>query len=164
VLHEDGIPDLFTFSGTSARLYESRVTSLYCIPVYPEGSQYFDEISDFVADGWFPQVSDNLNFITGRVGLTLGVISHSANLKPQPIPGPTEGGKLGFDDALLVTLLFGAIPYDLPIWLEATRDIVKNLKTEDFWEISGYDASDWLRELATYIGWTDWPTKKYIEI
>jgi len=58
VLLDDGIPDLFTFSGTSARLYESRVTSLYCIPVYPEGSKYFDEISDFVADRWFPQVSD----------------------------------------------------------------------------------------------------------
>lgn len=164
VLLDDGIPDLFTFSGTSARLFESRVTSLYCIPVYPEGSKYFDEISDFVSDGWFPQLSDNLNFISGRTGLTLGVISHSANLKPQPIPGPTEGGKLGFDDALLVTLLFGAIPYDLPIWLEATRDIVKNLKTNDFWEISGYDAADWLRELATYIGWTNWPTHKYIDL
>ncbi|MEA3557684.1 MAG: hypothetical protein U9R75_00350 [Candidatus Thermoplasmatota archaeon] len=164
VLLDDGIPDLYTFTGTSAPLFENRVTSLYCIPVYPEGSEYFDDFGDFVGDEWFPKVSGKLNFITGREGLKLGVISHAANLKPQPIPGPEKGGKLGFDNGLLVTLLFGAIPLDLPIWLEATRDIVKGYKTEDFWEIGGYDANDWLRELATYIGWNDWPFKKYMDV
>ena len=108
--------------------------------------------------------ADRLNFITGREGITKGIVSHAANLKPQPIPGPVEGGKLGFDNALLVTLLFGAIPADLPVWLEATRDIVSNYRTEDFWEISGFDSNDWLRELATYIGWTDWPTKSYMDL
>ncbi len=164
VIGDDGIPDLFTFTGSSAPLFESRVTSVYCVPVYPEGSKYFDDISDFVGDVWFPRLTGRLNFITGREGLTLGIISHSANLKPQPISGPMEGGKLGFDDGLLVTLLFGAIPDDLPVWLEVTRDIVEGYRTDDFWEISGYDSNDWLRELATYIGWTDWPLKTYIDI
>lgn len=164
VLLDDGIPDLFTFTGTSASLFENRATSIYCIPVYPEGSEYFDDFSDFVGNEWFPKVSGRLNFITGREGLKFGIISHAANLKPQPIPGPVEGGKLGFENGLLVTLLFGAIPEDLPIWLESTRDIVEGYKTEDFWEIGSYDANEWLRELATYIGWGDWPFKKYIDV
>ncbi|MGA1847943.1 MAG: hypothetical protein ACMUHB_01260 [Thermoplasmatota archaeon] len=163
VIGDDGIPDMYTFTGSSAPIFESRATSMYCIPVYPEGSEYFDDFSDFVADEWFPKLTGRLNFITGREGTKTGIISHAANLKPQPIPGPEPGGKLGFDNGLLVTLLFGAIPLDLPIWLEATRDIVETYKTEDFWEISGYDSNDWLRELATYIGWSDWPFKRYLE-
>jgi hypothetical protein len=164
VLHDDGIPDLFTFTGSPTALYEFRATSIYCVPVYPKGSLIFDDFSDFVADEWFPKLSGQLNFITGREGLRLGVVSHAANLKPQPLPGPEPGGKLGFDNGLLITLLFGAIPEDLPIWLESTRDIVEGYRTDDFWEISGYDSNDWLRELATYIGWSDWPFKKYIEL
>jgi hypothetical protein len=164
VIGDDGIPDLFTFNGCSAPLFESRVTSLYVIPVYPEGSEYFDEISDFVGDEWFPELSGRLNFITGKKGGKLGIISHAANLKPQPIPGPAPGGKLGFDNGLLVTLLFGVVPGDLPIWLEVTRDIVNGHRTDDFWEISGYDANDYLRTLSDYIGWSDWPVKKYIDI
>ena len=164
VLYDDGIPDLFTYTGTSAALYEARTTSVYCIPTYPKGSEYFDEISDFVGSDWFPRLSSKLSFITGMEGLKTGVISHAANLKPQPIPGPMDGGKLGFKNGILVTLLFGAIPTDFPIWLEATREIVSDYKTEEFWEITGYDANDWLRELATYVGWSDWPTKKYLEI
>jgi hypothetical protein len=164
VIGDDGIPDLFTFTGSSAPIFESRVTSVYCIPIYPDGSEYFDEISEFVGDDWFPRLSGKLNFITGMKGLKLGVISHAANLKPQPIPGPIEGGKLGFDNGILVSLLFGAIPDDFPIWLEATREIVSDHKTEDFWEITGYDSNDWLRELSTYIGWSHWPTKKYLDL
>ncbi len=164
VIGDDGIPDLFTYTGTSTGLFEARATSVYCVPVYPKGSEYFDEISDFVGSDWFPRLSSRLSFITGMEGLRTGIISHAANLKPQPIPGPMEGGKLGFDNGLLVTLLFGAIPDDFPVWLEVTRDIVSEYKTEDFWEISGYDANDWLRELAMYIGWSDWPTKRYMEV
>jgi len=37
-------------------------------------------------------------------------------------------------------------------------------KHEDFWEISYYDANDFLRELAFYVGWPEWPHKKYMEI
>ncbi len=164
VIGDDGIPDLFTFNGISAPIYESRITSMYCIPVYPDGSAYFGTFSEFVGNEWFPRLSGRLRFIIGRKGLKTGIISHSANLKPQPIPGPVAGGKLGFDNGLLVTMLFGAVPDDLPIWLEATRDIVENYKTDDFWEISGYDANDWLNELATYIGWTDWPLKRYLHV
>jgi len=164
VLLDDGIPDLYTFTGSPAALYEFRATSVYCVPVYPKGSEYFDDFSDFVADDWFPKLSSQMHFITGREGLKLGVISHAANLKPQPIPGPLPGGKLGFDNGLLVTLIFGAIPDDLPVWLESTRDIVEGYRTEDFWEISGYDSNDWLRELATYIGWSDWPFKRYLDV
>ena len=72
--------------------------------------------------------------------------------------------KLGFENGILVSLLFGAVPADLPIWLESTRDIIKGYKTEDFWEIEGYDAKEWLRELSAYIGWNDWPNQKYIDI
>ena len=53
---------------------------------------------------------------------------------------------------------------DIPIWLESTRDILDNMRTEDFWEISGYDATDWLMELSRLIGWSDWPYKKYIDL
>ncbi len=35
---------------------------------------------------------------------------------------------------------------------------------KNFWEISGYDANDWLMELSRLIGWSDWPYKKYIDI
>ncbi len=164
VIGDDGVPDLFTFTGSSAPLYEARTTTIYCIPVYPDGSAYFGTISDFVGDAWFPRMSARLKFITGREGLKVGIISHAANLKPQPIPGPEAGAKLGFKDGLIVTLLFGAIPEDLPVWLESTRDIVETYRTDDFWEISGYDANDWLRELSTYVGWTDWPLKKYIRV
>jgi hypothetical protein len=153
---------LFTFTGSSSPLYEFRATSLYCIPIYPEMSDYFEDFGDFVADQWFPSLSGKMNFITGKQGLKLGVISHAANLKPQPIPSPPENIDLGFRNGLLVTLLFGAVPEDLPVWLEATRDIVKGYKTEEFWEVSGYDSRDWLNEISAYIGWTDWPYKKYI--
>ena len=164
VIGNDGIPDLFTFTGTSAPLHEARTTSVYCIPIYPEGSDYFDEFSDFVGDEFFPKLSKRLKFIAGRGGLKMGVVSHSANLKPQPIPRPIEGKTLGFDNGILVTLLFGATPDDLPVWLESTRDIIEGHRTDDFWEISAYDAKDWLREMADYIGWADWPTKKYMDL
>jgi hypothetical protein len=164
VIGNDGIPDLFTFTGTSAPLHEARATSVYCIPIYPEQSVYFDEFSDFVGDEFFPKLSSRLKFIAGREGLKKGVVSHSANLKPQPIPGPLEGKTLGFDNGLLVTMLFGATPEDLPIWLESTRDILDAHRTDDFWEISAYEAKDWLREMADYIGWPDWPTKKYLDV
>ena len=52
----------------------------------------------------------------------------------------------------------------MPVWLEATRDILEDHKHEDFWEISYYDANDFLRELAFYIGWPEWPHKKYMDI
>ncbi|MCK5561058.1 MAG: hypothetical protein KAJ51_10710 [Thermoplasmata archaeon] len=156
--------EVFTFRGSSAALYEFRATSIYCVPVYPEGSDYFDEFSDFVSDVWFPKLSGMLNFIGGREGLTTGVISHAANLKPQPIPAPEVRENLGFENGMLVSLLFGAVPMDMPIWLEATRDIIVNHQHEEFWEISYYDANDFLRELAYYIGWPAWPETKYMEI
>lgn len=155
---------LFTFTGSSTPLFEFRATSVYCIPIYPDGSEYFDDFGDFVADTWFPGISGKMNFITGKQGLKLGVISHAANLKPQPIPLPPSDIDLGFENGLLVTLLFGAVPEDLPIWLESTRDIIQNYKTDDFWEISGYDAKDVLNEISAYVGWPDWPYKKYLEI
>jgi hypothetical protein len=34
-------------------------------------------------------------------------------------------------------------------------------KTEDMWELSFYDANDWLNELGRYIGWRDWLTQDY---
>ncbi len=156
--------ELFTFRGSSSALYEFRATSIYCIPVYPEGSKYFDEFSDFVSDEWFPKLSGMLNFIGGREGITTGVISHAANLKPQPIPAPKVRETLGFENGLLVSLLFGAVPMDMPVWLEATRDIIENHQHEESWEISYYDANEFLRELAYYIGWPAWPEKKYMEI
>ena len=164
VIGDDGIPDLFTFRGSSAPLFEHRTTSVYCIPIYPDGSRYFDTISDFVGDVWFPKLSARLKYISGREGTKVGIISHSANLKPQPIPGPEKGGKLGFQDGLLVTLLFGAVPEDLPVWLEAAWDIVDAYKTDDSWEISFYDANDWLREVARYCGWPEWPSKRYMRL
>ncbi|WP_455392307.1 hypothetical protein [[Eubacterium] cellulosolvens] len=155
---------LFTFTGSSSALYEFRATSIYCIPVYPDESEYFDEFGDWVSDVWFPKLSGMLNFIGGREGIRTGVISHAANLKPQPIPAPEARENLGFKNGLLVTLLFGGVSKDLPIWLEATRDIIENHKNEDFWEVSYYDANEMLRELALYIGWQEWPQKKYIDI
>jgi hypothetical protein len=155
---------LFTFRGSSSAIYEFRATSIYCIPVYPDGSRYFDEFSDWVSDEWFPKLSGRLNFIGGRDGIRTGVISHAANLKPQPITAPEVRENLGFNDGMLVSLLFGAVPNDMPVWLEATRDIMESHKHEDFWEISYYDANDFLRELAFYIGWPEWPHKKYMEI
>ena len=155
---------LFTFNGSSAGLYEFRATSVYCIPIYPEGSEYFEEFGDFIADMWFPGLSGRMNFITGKQGLKLGVISHAANLKPQPIPTPSNDIDIGFKNGMLVSLLFGAVPKDIPIWLESTRDIIEGYKTADFWELSGYDARNWLNELAGYIGWTDWPYKKYMDL
>ena len=80
---------LFTFTGASSGLYEFRATSIYCIPVYPKGSKYFDEFGDFVSDVWFPKLSGKLNYISGREGTKTGVISHAANLKPQPISLPS---------------------------------------------------------------------------
>jgi len=153
-----------SFTGCPAQLYEFRATSVYCIPIYPEGSPVFEEFGDYVSDCFFPALSGHLKFISGKDGIKIGVISHSANLKPQPIPRPKEGTVLGFEKGLLVTLIFGAVPLDIPIWLESTRDILDDMRTEDFWEISGYDANDWLMELSRLIGWSDWPYKKYIDI
>jgi hypothetical protein len=50
VIGDDGVPDLFTYTGCSVNLFESRTTSMYCIPVYPDGSAYFDTFGDFVGD------------------------------------------------------------------------------------------------------------------
>lgn len=155
---------LFTFTGASSGLHEFRASSIYCIPIYPECSEYFDDFGDFVSDEWFPKLSGALNYIGGSHGNTTGVISHAANLKPQPIPDAPPELSLGFKNGLLVTLNFGAIPTDLPIWLEATRDIVEENKTEDFWELSGTDARNWLRPLYNYLGWNEWPIKKYMEL
>jgi len=155
---------LFTFTGSSSAIYEFRATSIYCIPVYPDESEYFEEFSDWVSDVWFPKLSGMLNFIGGREGFRTGVISHAANLKPQPIPSPEIRENLGFKNGMLVTLLFGAVSKDMPIWLEATRDIMENHQHEEFWEISYYDANEFLRELAFYTGWPDWPQKKYMDI
>ena len=44
---------------------------------------------------------------------------------------------------------------------KATKDIMKEHKTEDMWELSFYDANDWLNELGNYIGWRDWLTQEY---
>jgi len=162
--HEIGDLGRRSFTGTPAKLYEFRATSIYCIPIYPEGSPVFDEFGDFVSDSFFPALSSNLRFISGKDGHKIGVISHAANLKPQPIPRPNDGLSLGFERGMLVTLIFGAVPLDVPIWLESTRDILDDMRTEDFWEISGYDANDWLMELSRLIGWSDWPYKKYIDI
>lgn len=155
---------LFSFTGSSSGLYEFRATSMYCIPVFPQGSKYFDEFGDLISDIWFPKLSSMLNFIGGRDGIRTGVISHAANLKPQPIPKAPENIELGFENGLLVTMLFGAVPADLPVWVEATRDIIETHKNEDFWELSYYDATECLRELSLYIGWPEWPNKKYIDI
>jgi hypothetical protein len=154
----------FEFNGASCAIYEFRCTSIYCVPVYPDGSEYFEEFGDFVSDQWFPRLSGRLNFIHGWDGRTTGVISHAANLKPQPIPNPPEGVDLGFENGMLVTLLFGAVPMDFPIWLETCREIVDQHMTEDFWEITHYDANEFLKELSTYIGWKNWPYDKYIDL
>jgi len=160
---EDSL-DMFEFNGASCALYEFRATSLYCIPVYPDGSEYFEDFGDWVSDQWFPRLSGRLNFICGANGRTTGVISHAANLKPQPIPKPPEGVDLGFENGMLVTLLFGGVPKDFPIWLESCRDIVDDHMTEDFWEIPFYDANEFLKELANYIGWSNWPYDKYMDL
>jgi len=154
---------LFTFTGAPCGLHEFRASSIYCIPIYPECSEYFDYFGDFVSDEWFPKLSGALNYIGGSDGNTTGVISHAANLKPQPVPDAPPELSLGFRNGLLVTLNFGAIPTDLPIWLEATRDILKENKTEDFWELSKFDADAWLRPLSDYLGWKGWPKEKYLE-
>lgn len=157
---EEGLPDSFTFTGTPSGLFEFRATSMYCIPVYPEGSKYFDEFGDLISDEWFPKLSGNLKYVGGSDGRKVGVISHSANLKPQPITRPRDK-KLGFENGLLVTLIFGAIPSDFPVWLKSVKDIMKEHKTEEMWELSFYDANDWLNELGKYIGWKDWLTQEY---
>lgn len=157
---EDGLPDSFTFTGTPSGLFEFRATSIYCIPVYPEGSKYFDEFGDLISDEWFPKLSGKLHFVGGADGRKVGVISHAANLKPQPITRPTDRS-LGFENGLLVTLIFGAIPSDFPVWLKSTKEIMREHKTEEMWELSFYDANDWLNELGKYIGWKDWLTQEY---
>ncbi len=157
---DEGLPDSFTFTGAPSALFEFRATSMYCIPVYPDGSRYFDEFGDYISDRWFPKLSGSMKFVGGADGKKVGVISHSANLKPQPITVP-EHKLLGFKDGLLVTLIFGAIPADFPVWLKATKDIMREHKTEDMWELSFYDANDWLNELGRYIGWRDWLTQDY---
>ncbi len=153
---------LFTFTGAPSGLHEFRASSIYCIPVYPECSEYFDDFGDFVSDEWFPKLSGSLNYIGGSEGTTTGVISHAANLKPQPIPNAPPELNLGFKNGLLITLHFGAIPADLPIWLEATRDILAESKTDDFWELPRYEADNWLTPLANYLGWMNWPKQKYL--
>jgi hypothetical protein len=35
-----------------------------------------------------------------------------------------------------------------------------NHKTEKMWELSYYDANDYLKEVALYIGWRDWLIKE----
>ncbi|MDO9537811.1 MAG: hypothetical protein Q7J68_05795 [Thermoplasmata archaeon] len=157
-----GLPDSFTFTGSPSALFEFRATSLYCIPVYPEGSKYFDTFGDLISDEWFPMLSGQLKFVGGSDGKKIGVLSHAANLKPQPITRPKDK-TLGFDNGLLVTLIFGAIPADFPIWLKAVKDIMKEHKTEEMWELSFYDANDWLNELGRYMGWRDWLTQDYKE-
>ena len=158
---ESGLPESFTFIGTPTELGEFRASALYCIPIYPEGSPYFDGFGDQVSDVWFPMLSGALNYIGGRRGDKVGVISHSANLKPQPIPRPKEQ-TLGFDDGLLVTLIFGAVPPDFVVWLDATKKIVDDHKTQEKWELSYYDANTWLSNLADYVGWPEWPKPKKI--
>ncbi len=156
---ESGLPDTFTFIGTPTELSGFRASSLYCVPIYPEGSPYFDYFGDQVSDQWFPRLSGSLNFIGGRKGEMVGVISHSANLKPQPIPRPKDH-TLGFDNGLLVTLIFGAVPPDFEVWLDATKKIVDDHKTQEKWELSYYDANTWLSILADYVGWPEWPKPK----
>ena len=113
-----------------------------------------------ISDEWFPKLSGAMNFVGGADGKRVGVISHSANLKPQPITRPKDK-QLGFENGLLVTLVFGAIPSDFPVWLKATKDIMREHKTEEMWELSFYDANDCLNELGRYIGWRDWLTQEY---
>jgi hypothetical protein len=156
---KEGIPDVFTFTGAPAALFEFRANSIYCIPINPEGSKYFEDFGDLVSDIWFPKLSSQLNFIGGKDGRRIGVISHSANLKPQPVPKPKKG-KFGFEHGLLVSLIFGAVPEDFIAWLRSTRAIMKEHRTEKMWELSYYDANDYLNEIAHYIGWRDWQTKE----
>jgi len=152
-----GLPDLFTFNGAPCALYEFRASSVYCIPVYPDGSKYFDDFGNMISDIWFPKISEKMKFIGGRDGKKVGVISHSANLKPQPIPRPREN-ILDFDNGLLVTLINGAVPADLPAWLMATKQIMIDHRTEDAWEMSFYDANAALNEVARYMGIENWLT------
>jgi hypothetical protein len=156
---EKDISDSFSFTGTPASLHQFRTTSMYCIPVYPEGSRYFEDFGDYVSDYWFPMLSSELFFIGGKEGFKTGVISHSANLKPQPIFKPREG-KLGFKDGMLVTLLFGAVPKDFPIWLRSTVQIVEDFKTDHMWELSYYDANEYLNTLGNYCGYEEWVSGK----
>lgn len=153
-----GLPDLFTFNGAACALHEFRATSVYCIPIYPNGSKYFDQIGDMISDVYFPLLSANMKFIGGRDGRKVGVITHSANLKPQPICKPKEN-VLGFENGLLVTLINGAVPADLPSWLAATKQIMIDHRTEDVWEMSFYDANDSLNEVARYMGIENWLTR-----
>ncbi len=156
---EEGIPDVFTFTGAPTALHDFRANSLYCIPISPEGSRYFDDFGDIVSDTWFPKLSGKLNFIGGAEGRKVGVISHSANLKPQPVPKPVEG-RFGFESGILVTLIYGSIPMDFIKWLRSTRNIMRDHKTEKMWELSYYDANDYLKEVALYISWKDWMIKE----
>jgi hypothetical protein len=155
---EEGLPDVFAFTGAPTTIHDFRANSLYCVPISAQGSEYFDEFGDLVSDIWFPKLSGQLNFIGGKDGRKVGVISHSANLKPQPVPRPKEG-KFGFENGLLVTLIYGAISEDFIVWLKSTRDILKDHKTDKMWELSYYDANDYLSELALYIGWPEWLEK-----
>ncbi len=156
---KEGLPTLFMFTGAPTALQEFRANSLYCIPISPEGSIYFEEFGDLVSDLWFPKLSSQLNFIGGHDGKKTGIISHAANLKPQPVPKPKEG-TFGFDNGMLVTLIYGAVPADFVVWLRSTREILVEHKTEKMWELSYYDANDVLNELAWYIGWKDWQMKE----
>lgn len=156
---EEGLPDVFTFTGAPTSLYDFRANSLYCIPVSAEGSEYFEDFGDIVSDVWFPKLSGQLNFIGGRDGKKIGIISHSANLKPQPVPKPKEG-RFGFENGLLVTLIFGAIPTDFSVWLKSTVNIMRDHKTDKMWELSYYDAHDYLHEVGLYMGEGDWLDKE----
>jgi len=156
---EEGLPDVFTFTGAPTSLYDFRANSLYCIPVSAEGSEYFEDFGDIVSDVWFPKLSGQLNFIGGRDGKKVGIISHSANLKPQPVPKPKEG-RFGFENGLLVTLIFGAIPTDFGVWLKSTVNIMRDHKTDKMWELSYYDAHDYLHEVGLYMGEGDWLDKE----
>jgi hypothetical protein len=100
-----------------------------------------------------------MHFIGGRGGVKVGVINHSANLKPQPIPRPS-GNVLGFENGMLVTLINGGVPSDLLSWLNATKDIMREHRTEDMWELTFYDANDALNEVARYMGIDDWLNKE----
>ena len=156
---KDGLPDLFSFNGAPCALYEFRASSVYCIPVYPECSKYFDTFGETISDVWFPRLSGKMHFIGGRTGVKVGVINHSANLKPQPIPRPPNT-VLGFEHGMLVTLINGGVPSDLLAWLNATKDIMREHRTEDMWELTFYDANDALNEVARYMGIDDWLNKE----
>jgi len=147
----------FDFTGAGTAFEAFGATRVYCLPTYPQGSPVFDDIQSLVSNRWFPLMASKMKYFSVMEGGT-GHVTHAANLKPQPFPASTPDHQLDFDRGMLVSLLFGAVPADFPVWIRATTSIIAKRETEAYWEIPTADAHKILLDLAKYSGmdWTPW--------